>query len=165
MSTHEDVVVRQATRRDVAGILDCLAAAFEPYRTRYTHDAYLDTVLTRERLNARLNSMRVLIAITGKREVIGTIACGLASPAEGHLRGMAVLPEWLGRGIAERLLSSAEAHLRQQGCARITLDTTEPLRRAMRFYEKHGYRPSGRITDFFGMPLHEYVKAIGTVQR
>jgi len=59
----------------------------------------------------------------------------------------------------------AEAHLRQQGCARITLDTTEPLRRAMRFYEKHGYRPSGRITDFFGMPLHEYVKAIGTVQR
>ncbi len=28
----------------------------------------------------------------------------------------------------------------------------------MRFYESHGYRRSGEVTDFFGMPLHEYVK-------
>ncbi len=31
----------------------------------------------------------------------------------------------------------------------------------MRFYEKHGYRRSGRITDFFGMALHEYGKELG----
>jgi len=28
----------------------------------------------------------------------------------------------------------------------------------MRFYEKHGYRPSGRTQDFFGMVLIEYFK-------
>lgn len=28
----------------------------------------------------------------------------------------------------------------------------------MTFYEKHGYRRSGTIRDFFGMPLFEYVK-------
>jgi len=28
----------------------------------------------------------------------------------------------------------------------------------MRFYEKHGYRRSGKVSDFFGMPLVEYVK-------
>ena len=38
--------------------------------------------------------------------------------------------------------------------------TTEPLERAMRFYEKHGYRRSGRVTDFFGMTLHEWVKSL-----
>jgi hypothetical protein len=31
----------------------------------------------------------------------------------------------------------------------------------MRFYERHGYRRSGRVQDFFGMPLIEYAKDIG----
>jgi len=43
---------------------------------------------------------------------------------------------------------------------RITLDTTEPLNRAIRFYEKNGYRPTGKIGRFYGMPLLEYSKAI-----
>ena len=71
---------------------------------------------------------------------------------------MAVLPEWQGQGIAPRLLQAAEEELAARGCVRITLDTTEPLLRAVRFYEKHGYRRTGRTTDFFGMPLHEYAK-------
>ena len=75
---------------------------------------------------------------------------------------MAVLPKWHRGGIAERLLQSAEAELAAKGCARVTLDTTEPLRRAMGFYEKHGYVTSGRTTDFFGMVLHEYVKELGS---
>jgi GNAT superfamily N-acetyltransferase len=77
---------------------------------------------------------------------------------EGHLRGMAVLPGWQGTGVADRLLAEIEAHLKRQGCTRITLDTTEPLERAMRFYERHGYSRSGRISDFFGMRLLEYHK-------
>jgi len=32
----------------------------------------------------------------------------------------------------------------------------------MRFYEKHGYRRSGKVSDFFGMPLVEYVKPVPT---
>ena len=40
------------------------------------------------------------------------------------------------------------------------LDTTEPLQRAVRFYLRHGFRASGRVTDFFGMPLFEYLKIL-----
>ena len=29
-----------------------------------------------------------------------------------------------------------------------------------RFYERNGYRASGKVGDHFGMPLYEYVKAI-----
>jgi hypothetical protein len=29
----------------------------------------------------------------------------------------------------------------------------------MRFYEKNGYRRTGKITDFFGMLLIEYAKS------
>ena len=74
---------------------------------------------------------------------------------------MAVLPAWQGAGVAALLLDAAERELRAQHCSRVTLDTTEPLQRATRFYEKHGYRASGRVSDFFGMPLYEYAKVLG----
>jgi len=62
--------------------------------------------------------------------------------------------------VAARLLSAVEGELRQKKCRRVTLDTTAQLKRAMRFYEKSGFRRSGRVRDFFGMPLFDYVKAI-----
>jgi ribosomal protein S18 acetylase RimI-like enzyme len=154
----QNIVIRRATATDSRGILECLASAFEPYRTSYTPAAYLDTVLTAETIAQRLESMQVFVAVTADDQIVGTIACSLSEIGEGHLRGMAVLPEWQGQGLAETLLRAAERDLVDQGCTRITLDTTEPLQRAMQFYESHGYRRSGRITDFFGMPLHEYVK-------
>jgi ribosomal protein S18 acetylase RimI-like enzyme len=159
------IVIRQAVPSDARDILHCLAAAFEPYRTRYTSDAYRDTVLTEESVLARLSSMRILVAVATNDQVVGTIACAQVSPGEGHLRGMAVMPGYLGHGIAQQLLGAAEAELTRQGCSRITLDTTEPLQRAAHFYEKHGYSRSGRTTDFFGMPLHEYVKEIESARR
>jgi putative acetyltransferase len=152
------ITIRHAASADAQAILDCLRMAFEPYRTSYTPEAFTDTVLTLETLRHRLSSMFVFVAVAEAGDIVGTVACAVLNAGEGHLRGMAVLPDWQGRGIAERLLQTAESELAARKCARVTLDTTQPLLRAMRFYEKHGYRPSGRITDFFGMPLHEYVK-------
>jgi ribosomal protein S18 acetylase RimI-like enzyme len=62
------------------------------------------------------------------------------------------------------LLQHAEAEHCRQKCTHITLDTTPPLERAMRFYEKFGYRRSGRTTDFFGMPLFEYYKDFRSIK-
>ena len=31
---------------------------------------------------------------------------------------------------------------------------------AIRFYERNGYVASGRVGDFFGMPLYEYLKPL-----
>jgi ribosomal protein S18 acetylase RimI-like enzyme len=156
----ETIVIRTATQADAPQILRCLAAAFEPYRTSYTEAAYLDTVLTEEKILQRLACMQVFVAVSANDEVLGTIACS-RSGDQGHLRGMAVFPEHLGRGFAEKLLHTAESELARQGCARVTLGTTEPLQRAMHFYEKLGYRRSGKTADFFGMSLHEYAKELG----
>lgn len=60
-----------------------------------------------------------------------------------------------------RLLAAAEADMLDRGAARITLDTTRPLARAMQLYERRGYRRSGVTRDFFDMPLVEYVKLPG----
>jgi ribosomal protein S18 acetylase RimI-like enzyme len=154
------VSIRGATPTDADAILECLRLAFEPYRASYTPDGYEDTVLTAETIHDRLTSMSVLVAVTAEGAVVGTIAHQMAADSEGHLRGMAVLPAHVGTGVASLLLTAAERELRDQQCVHITLDTTEPLRRAIGFYEKHGYRPSGRVTDFFGMPLFEYEKAL-----
>jgi ribosomal protein S18 acetylase RimI-like enzyme len=154
------IFIRRATSEDAVQILACLRAAFEDYRRQYTTEAFLDTVLTPETFQERVMAMIVFAAVNNSAEVVGTIACNLVSAEEGHLRGMAVLPSLCGSGIAGQLLSHAEEELRSRGCSRITLDTTEPLQRAMRFYEKHGYRRSGKISDFFGMPLVEYCKTL-----
>ena len=149
--------VRAAIEADRLGILKCLSEAFEPYRQQYTADAFADTVLNDDTLRARMHKMQVMVAIANG-EVIGTIAGARREIASGHLRGMAILPQYKGTGIAARLLESMEAHLRTIGCTRVTLNTTQPLLAAMKFYERHGYCCSGRLSDFFGMPLIGYVK-------
>lgn len=152
--------IRQATREDAAAILHCLRSAFQDYREAYTPGAFLDTVLTPDTLEQRLAQMRVFVAVDCAQQVIGTIACQVISREEGHIRGMAVLPRWQGVGVAAELLRTAETELRKSKCAYVTLDTTGPLMRAMRFYEKNGYRGSGKVADFFGMRLYEYCKAL-----
>lgn len=149
--------IRQAQPGDQKAILRCLLEAFTPYRDQYTPPAFADTVLDPSMLERRMQSMHVLLAeLDG--DIIGTVAGSASREGEGHLRGMAVVPRCQGSGVAGQLLGGIEMWLKAQGCHRITLDTTLPLEAAMRFYVKRGYSPTGRKSNFFGMPLLEYAK-------
>jgi len=110
-----------------------------------------------------MRDMCVYVADSGVN-VVGTIGCA-ARGIEGHIRGMAVLPSHHGSGLAEALLHAVEVELLHSGCSHATLDTTQPLARAIRFYEKHGYRATGRVCNFFGMPLYEYSKSLNERSR
>jgi ribosomal protein S18 acetylase RimI-like enzyme len=153
------ITIRRAQVEEVESIGECLESAFEPFRSQYTRDAFRDTVLSSEAIRERMVHMTIYVAIANEREIIGTVASALEG-REGHLRGMAVRPAWQGRRIADQLLHAAERDLLAAGCERIALDTTVPLQRAIRFYQRNGFAPSGRVTDFFGMPLYEYVKPL-----
>ena len=137
-------------------ILRCLHAAFDPYRDRYTPAAFADTVP--DSPEERFRTMALFVALD-EDTIIGTVACEVRG-RQGHLRGMAVRPDEHGAGAARLLVEAAEAELRSRGCERVTLDTTPPLERAMRFYERCGYRRTARIADFFGMPLIEFEKRL-----
>ncbi len=152
--------IREATKSDAAEILECLRASFECYRQDYTPEGFADTVLTPETIQQRFEKMNLLVAVTPRNEIVGTIGCIVIGDGTGHLRGLAVHPDWQGAGIAAELLRAAVGNLQSRKCSRITLNTTEPLKRAMRFYEKNGFERSGKVRDFFGMPLIEYVKVI-----
>lgn len=154
------ISVRDATKIDVPAIVQCLTEAFEAYHACYTPGAFANTVLDTEALERRMESMYVLVAVTLSWQIVGTIAYQIVNAEEGHIRGMAVLPTAHGSGVALQLLDAVEARLREKQCSRITLDTTAALIRAIHFYERNGFRRSGRVTAFFGMPLMEYVKTL-----
>lgn len=154
-------VIRRAGEADAAGILACLTAAFAPYRPQYTPAGFADTVLSQQTIAQRLREMHVFAAVTPSGEIIGTIGGAVSETprgAEGHIRGMAVLPAWQGAGVAKALLDTVEWDLRDRGAGRITLDTTRPLARAIAFYTRNGYKPTGVIGNFFGMELIEFAK-------
>lgn len=149
----------RATLDDADGILTCLRAAFEPYRTQYTSAAYEDTILTENTVRQRIETMTVLLARNEAGLIIGTIGAAVQG-TEGHIRGMAVVPSSQGTTAAVDLLEAIETELKAAGCSVATLDTTAPLTRAIRFYERNGYVSSGAVSDFFGMPLYQYQKRL-----
>jgi GNAT superfamily N-acetyltransferase len=149
----------RATLDDADGILRCLRAAFEPYRAQYTPGAYEDTIMTAETVRQRIEGMTVLVARSQAGLIIGTIGAAVHG-TEGHLRGMGVAPSSQGSEVADQLLKAIEQELMAAGCTLVTLDTTAPLVRAMRFYERNGYVRSGVVSDFFGMSLYEYRKVL-----
>ena len=155
-----DYRIRRATERDIPALLECLSRAFAPYRREYTPEAYVDTVLTNGTARERVKAMTLLIVEDDRGITLGTIAWSRLSEGDGHLRGMAVVPNRQGTGVAGELLRTALAQMRRAGCRRVTLDTTLPLLRATRFYQKNGFRKSGKTSDFFGMPLIEHVREI-----
>ena len=151
--------IRLALPSESVVVLACLSAAFAAYRDDYTRAAYADTVPPIDVYEQRFKGTTVFVAdLHGA--IVGTVGCNLVDHAEGHLRGMAVLPSAEGTGVGAGLLSTAERFIAKRGCTRVTLDTTEVLQRAIRFYERNGYAATGRVTDFFGMPLHEYAKQL-----
>jgi N-acetylglutamate synthase-like GNAT family acetyltransferase len=152
--------LRKADSGDAEGILECLHLAFAPYREAYTPAAFSDTVLSAGTIQERMSDMMMLVAVSETGEIAGCIGYRILQGKVGHLRGMAVRPEFLGSGVAQALLEMAQRELRRLGCDRVTLNTTAPLLRATRFYERNGFRRSEKVRDFYGMPLFEYIKSI-----
>jgi len=124
------LVLRKASFSDVQAIRDCLAAAFEPFRSQYTPGAFHDTVPPIPHLVKRLSKMTVLVT-ESESEVVGTIAYSQIDTDEGHLRGMAVLPQWQAQGVAKTLLIAAKTKLRAQDCRRVR--STPPNRCSEQF--------------------------------
>ena len=79
---------------------------------------------------------------------------------EGHLRGMAVVPECREPESRIRYLLVQSPELTEGNCSHIKFDTAEPLERAMHVYERQGYRRSAKVGNFFGMPLIEFVNGL-----
>jgi len=80
-------------------------------------------------------------------EPVGMVASfaegGQDPPGSWHLVGMWVSPEARGSGVADQLVQAVAGHARAAGSARLTLWVADGNARAMAFYRRLGFRPSG----------------------
>ena len=63
----------------------------------------------------------------------------------GEIMSLYLLPECIGQGYGTALLSAAEAKLREDGCEGVTVWVMNANTKAISFYLRKGYRPSGRM--------------------
>lgn len=82
---------------------------------------------------------------------IGDDAVGLVNTFEGYstfkarpllnVHDIAVLPAQRGRGVGQALLAACEAHARERGCCKLTLEVLSGNQRALRSYQRFGFAP------------------------
>ena len=83
------------------------------------------------------------VATDADGRVVGTAALERTGPASGEVRKMFLLPEARGNGIGRTLLDAVLGAARARRLARVTLSTRFRYDRAIRMYERAGFRLVG----------------------
>jgi N-acetylglutamate synthase-like GNAT family acetyltransferase len=156
------VKIRNAFSDDIQTILALLRDTFQPYQGSYTTEAYVHAILLpADEIQKRLHDPKklVLVAETDNR-IVGTITATFQDNTQVYLQSMAILPRFQRVGIGRLLLEKIEGLAREKGCNRIYFECFEPLRNSIEFYEKQGYRRTGKTIPFYGVTFYEMEKEV-----
>lgn len=134
------MTIRLADRQDVAAIAMLEGACFP--------DPWPEDFIIR-----RLD--RILVA-EQKGFFLGYAALD-AVLDEGNLDSIAVTPEHRRHGVADALLTAAEAWGRARSLRFITLEVRASNGPAIALYEKHGYAPVGRRKNYYEKPREDAI--------
>ncbi len=134
-----------------------LEAAFEEYRSLYTDQGFAATTQNTDQIQRRMLEGPIWIALRDDI-AIGTVSVVLRGE-ELYVRGMAVLPSARGLHLGELLLKQVQDFALAHNCKRLILSTTPFLLRAIRLYERAGFRRTAEGPhDLFGTALFAMVK-------
>jgi putative acetyltransferase len=87
------------------------------------------------------------VAVDGTERVVGTAGLLRTGPRSGEVRKMFLLPEARGQGAGRALLDAVLQAARARGLERLTLTTRRRYDRAIRLYERAGFRPAGSAPE------------------
>jgi putative acetyltransferase len=147
-----NITIRFATPNDAEAIASLLFESFVEYEPLYTPEGFAATAITTEQIVARTSEGPVWVSVR-EEEIVGTVSV-VAKAQSLYLRGMAVLPLARGERIGALLLTHVEEFARTEGFSRLFLSTTPFLDRAIRLYERFGFRrTSDGPHELFGTPL------------
>ena len=118
-------------------------------------DSYADKPLApavRQNLASRLQqhpTTEILLATNAEHLPVGAAICFLGFSTFSarpllNLHDLAVLPDYRGQGIGQRLLAAVEERARELDCCKVTLEVRESNPRAKALYRRCGYK------DFLG---------------
>jgi GNAT superfamily N-acetyltransferase len=144
--------IRIATQEDIPIIAAILRESFVAYEPLYTPGGYAATTPTADQITARFHEGPVWVALLNN-DIVGTVAAA-PRPAGLYVRSMAVVPAARGHNIGTLLLEEIERYARANNHTRLYLSTTPYLDRAIRLYERFGFRRTNDGPhDLFGTPL------------
>jgi N-acetylglutamate synthase-like GNAT family acetyltransferase len=147
-----NVQVRLAQPRDAAPICALLADAFSEYRHLYTSEGYAATAINIEQARERIREGPMWVALSDE-VIVGTVSV-VARSESLYVRGMAVRPTARGQHLGELLLAEVEKFAAAQGVKRLFLSTTPFLDRAIRLYQRLGFRRTDEgPRELYGTPL------------
>lgn len=153
------IFMRLAEPGDAAIIARLLEDSFAEYRELYTTAGYRATAIPEEQVIDRIREGPVWIALLNE-----TIVATVSVVPKGnslYVRGMAVKPSARGHHIGELLLTRIEQFAISEGFQRMFLSTTPFLERAIRLYERFGFKRTGEGPhELHGTPLFTMQKLL-----
>ena len=161
-----DVEVRAATTEDAPAIARVHVRSWQAAYRGLIHDEHLDALDENARADGwraaiRSGRGRVLVADT-RCEVVGFAALMAsrdddAEPECGEVGAIYLVQEVWGRGLGRALMDVSLERLTHDGFTEATLWVLRGNERAIRFYERAGFRPDGteKTDESRGYPLHE----------
>ena len=104
----------------------------------------------------------VILKYTGEAGVIEACIYLKKKGTQLYLGMLTVSPELQAKGIGKQMLAAAEIHAKQNDCASIVMTVISVRAELIAWYERHGYRPTGKTEPFptdpkFGLPKQPLV--------
>jgi GNAT superfamily N-acetyltransferase len=128
------VRIREITKADIP---DLFAVRVATHENRLTRDELAALGITEASVRGRLDGCVKGWLCEADGRVVGF---AMGDRSTGEMEVIAVLPDYIGRGIGSALLRSVEDWLFEQGCARLWLTTdVDPGLKAYGFYLQHGW--------------------------
>ena len=129
--------------------------AHELYHERDTLEesiAYYEAALTLKDVedfqHSYVENGGVFLVITDIERIIGTGALRRLEDTVGEIKRLWLLPEYHGRGLGYRMMTRLLAFAREQGYAKVRLETSSSYqRRAYQFYRRLGFYEIPRLSD------------------
>ncbi|MFC7230207.1 ribosomal protein S18-alanine N-acetyltransferase [Saliphagus sp. GCM10025308] len=137
--TRDGVTIRQAERADLLAVVQIENTSFpQPW----PYDAFTQF----------LGEPGFLVAETDDGRVAGYVVSDVTPNYGrdiGHVKDVAVHPDWRGSGIGSALLGRSLAVLASQGAHSVKLEVRESNDGAKRLYDRFGFDPLRRVPRYY----------------
>lgn len=144
--------IRYATADDALRIKDVMTEAFASYQDEINKSATDRPVVhalteTVEDILADIKNECVLVAVNGKKQVIGTIRVKLKSSDLAYVYRFGVLPQIKNVGIGSKLLGCVCDICEERGCKAVALHTNSRFYTLARYYYGKRFFVHSTTTD------------------
>jgi ribosomal-protein-alanine N-acetyltransferase len=129
-------IVRRMNALDIDGVL---AVEQRSFTTPWSREGFV---------NEMNNELAYYLVLVEAGNIIGYAGMWLIVD-EAHVTNVAVLPEYQGKKLGEKLMSALLEHAKNRGAIRMTLEVRASNKIAQGLYSKFGFTSQGRRRNYY----------------